>query len=156
MAIALADLLDARHVKLALRSRTATNAIRELVALLASNEQIADADEFADQVSARELANPGVVEHGVVFPHARTDLVEKIVLAIGRKPGGIPFDPNGTRASLIFLIGVPQRLVSDYLVCVGALARIARNDVTRAQLLAATTPEELIEILRAASSPEGA
>jgi PTS system nitrogen regulatory IIA component len=155
MAIALPDLLDAKHVKLAVRSRMADNAIRELVALLARNEQIIDPDKFADQVIARERTNPSMVECGVAFPHARTDLVEKIVLAIGRKTGGIPFGPKNARANLIFLIGVPQRLVSDYLVCVGALARIARNDAIRGQLLQAATPEEFVEILRAASTPEG-
>ena len=154
MAIALADLLDPKHVQLNLRSRMAENAIRELIGLLAANEQVKEPDEFADQIIARERANPSVVEDSVVFPHARTDLVDKIVLGIGRKPAGVPFGAAGSRASLIFLIGVPQRLVSDYLVCVGALARIARNDAIRAQLLKARTSEEFLEILRAASSPE--
>jgi len=154
MAIALADLLDAKHVQLNLRSRTAENAIRELVAILAANEQVKDADKFANQIISREQTNPSVVEHGVVFPHARTDLVDKIMLGIGTKRGGLPFGPAGMRATLIFLIGVPQRLVSDYLVCVGALARIARNNEIRAQLLKAATQEEFIEILRAASLSE--
>jgi mannitol/fructose-specific phosphotransferase system IIA component (Ntr-type) len=154
MAIALADLLDPKHVQLNLRSRTAEMAIQELVALIAANEQVKERDRFADQVIGRERANPSVVEHGVVFPHARTDLVDKIVLGIGRKRAGIPFGATEIRATLIFLIGVPQRLVSDYLVCVGALARIARNDASRAQLLKAGTPDEFVEILRSASTPE--
>jgi mannitol/fructose-specific phosphotransferase system IIA component (Ntr-type) len=156
MAIALADLLDTRHVKLGLRSRTAETAIRELVAALAASEHLSEPDKFAEQVIAREQSNPSMVESGVVFPHARTDLVEKIQLAIGRKASGVPFGSNGARANFIFLIGVPQRLVSDYLVAVGALARIARNDVVRRELLRATTPEAFLEILRSASSPEGA
>jgi hypothetical protein len=53
-------------------------------------------------------------------------------------------------------VGIPQRLVSDYLVCVWALARIARNDVIRAQLMKARTAEAFVEIVRAASSPENA
>ena len=40
MAIALPDLLDPRHVTLKLRSRTAENAIHELVGLLAANEVV--------------------------------------------------------------------------------------------------------------------
>jgi mannitol/fructose-specific phosphotransferase system IIA component (Ntr-type) len=153
MATALADLLDAKQVELNLRSRTAENAIRELIALLASNEQVAEPAKFIDRVIAREQANPSEVEDGVAFPHARTDLVEKIVLAIGRSRAGVPFGKMPKRANLIFLIGVPQRLVNDYLVCVGALARIARNDAIREQLLRAPTPEEFIDILRAASAP---
>jgi mannitol/fructose-specific phosphotransferase system IIA component (Ntr-type) len=156
MAIALADLLDAKHVQLAFRSGSAENAIRELVSLLAMNEQVNQPEEFADKIIARERANPSVVEDGVVFPHVRTDLVDKIVLAIGRKRAGVAFGKEAkAQAKLIFLIGVPQRLVGDYLIAVGALARIARNTTIRDQLMKAPTPEEFVEILRTASSPEG-
>src|SRR4051794_11024488 len=111
MAIVLPDLLDAKHVKLSLRARTADNAIRELVALLASTEHLIDGDRFAEQLLARERTNPSMVEEGVVFPHARTDIVPRILLAIGRKSSGIPFGRESARANLIFLIGVPQQLV---------------------------------------------
>jgi len=154
MAIALADLLNPRHVRLGLKSRTLETAIQELIGLLAADEHITDPRKFAEQVISREQANPSVVELGVAFPHARTDVVEKIVLAIGRKAAGIPFGENAARANLIFLIGVPQRLVNDYLIAVGALARLARNDSIRRQLLRAPTPEEFIEIIRAAGSPD--
>jgi len=130
------------------------NAIHELIGLLTATEQLNDARAFAEQVMSRERTNPSVIELGVAFPHARTDLVEKIVLAIGRKAAGVPFGENAVRANLIFLIGVPQRLVSDYLITVGALARIARNDSIRRQLLRVATPEEFIEILRVAGSPD--
>src|SRR5215212_7073964 len=155
MAIALADLLNARHVRLGLRSRSAENAIRELVELLAATEEIAEPQNFAGEVIAREQKSPSVVELGVAFPHARTDTVPDILLAIGRKTAGVPFGTEGTRANLIFLIGVPQRLVNDYLVCVVALARIARKDECRVRLLRAATAEERVEILRSASPPEG-
>src|SRR6266403_1176885 len=102
MAITLAELLNPNHVELTMRSRTADTAIRELVTLLASDESVADQRKFADQVIAREQANPSEVEYGVVFPHARTDLVEKIVLAIGRSRAGIRFGTAGQRANLIF------------------------------------------------------
>src|SRR4051812_13620214 len=110
MAITLADLLNLKQVELSMRSRTPDNAVRELVALLAANEQVTDSSRFAEAVLERERANPSVVEHGVAFPHARTDLAEKIVLAIGRSRAGIPFGQIPARAHLIFLIGVPQRL----------------------------------------------
>jgi mannitol/fructose-specific phosphotransferase system IIA component (Ntr-type) len=156
MATTLPDLLQPRHVKLALRSRTAENAIRELVALLAPDEHVAEPEKFAGEVIAREEANPSEVEEGVAFPHARTDTVEKIVLMIGRSRSGVPLGKPGSRANLIFLIGVPQRLVSDYLVCVGALARIARSETIRAELLRAKTSEDFIQVLQVASSPQGA
>jgi mannitol/fructose-specific phosphotransferase system IIA component (Ntr-type) len=149
MAIALSDLLDERQVALRLRSRKVPNALREIVQLLAQNEKIADAESFLEQVLAREQEHSSVVENGVAFPHARTDLVDEIVIGIGRSRAGIPMGPEKQRARLIFVIGVPERLVNDYLICVGTLARLARDDATRSVLLHAETPREFIDGLTA-------
>ena len=151
MAIALSDLLDERQVALRLRSRKVPNALREIVQLLAQNRKINDAEKFLEQVLAREQAHPSVVENGVAFPHARTDLVDEIVIGIGRSRAGIPIGPDQKRARLIFVIGVPERLVNDYLICVCTLARLVRDEATRSRLLHAETPREFIGPLTAES-----
>ena len=147
MAIALADLLDEKQVILRLRSRKPANALREIVQLLAENGKIDQPEKFLEQVLAREQAHPSAVEHGVSFPHARTDLVDQIILGIGRSRAGILFGTNEARARLIFVIGVPQQLVNDYLICVGTLARLVKDDVVRSTLLHAETPREFLDAL---------
>jgi mannitol/fructose-specific phosphotransferase system IIA component (Ntr-type) len=150
MPIALADLLTEQQVILRLRSRRPANAIREIVDVLASDisgRKIAKPEAFLKQVFAREQTHPSVVENGVVFPHARTDLVDEIVIGVGRSRAGIPFVENQQRAHLIFVIGVPERLLSDYLVCVGTLARLGKNETIRSRLLNAETRREFIDAL---------
>src|SRR5206468_5605349 len=147
MAIALSELLNERQVILRLRSRKLPNALREIIQLLAQNGKIADAQTFLRQVLAREQAHPSVVENGVAFPHARTDLVDEIVIGIGRSRAGIPLGPNQQRARLIFVIGVPERLVNDYLICVGALVRLVKDDAIRTALLKADTPRQFLDAL---------
>ena len=149
MAIALADLLDEKQVILRLRSRKPANAMREIIQLLAGNDKIGKPEAFLEQLLVREQAHPSVVENGVAFPHARTDLVDEIVLGIGRSHAGIPFGQNGVRAHLIFVIGVPQQLVNDYLICVGTLARIVKDDAIRTSLLRAETAREFLDALTA-------
>ena len=151
MAIALSELLDEKQVILRLRSRKLPNALREIIQVLAQNRKIDDAEKFLQQVLAREREHLSVVENGVAFPHARTDLVDEIVIGIGRSRAGIPIGVDQQRARLIFVIGVPERLVNDYLVCVGTLARLVRDDATRSRLLHAETPREFIEPLTAES-----
>jgi mannitol/fructose-specific phosphotransferase system IIA component (Ntr-type) len=150
MAIALADLLDERQVILRLRSRKLPNALREIIQVLAPSRKIDDAERFFEQVLTREREHPSVVENGVAFPHARTDLVDEIVIGIGCSRAGIPIGENQQRARLIFVIGVPERLVNDYLICVGTLARLVKDEATRARLLHAETPSEFITALSSA------
>ena len=149
MSIALTDLLDERQVILRLRSRKPANAIREIVQLLAETRRITNPDAFLEQVLAREQMHPSVVENGVAFPHVRTDLVDEIVVGVGRSRAGIPFGENQQRAHLIFVIGVPERLLSDYLICVGTLARLVKEDAMRSRLLNVETPREFVDALTA-------
>src|ERR1700746_2126113 len=150
MAIALTDLLDEKQVILGLRSRKAQNALREINDLLAKNGKIDNPGAFFEKVLAREQEHPSVVENGVAFPHARTDLVDEIVIGIGRSRAGIPIGADQQRARLIFIIGVPERLLNDYLICVGMLVRLVKNDAIRSRLLQAETPHQIIDALTAA------
>jgi len=147
MAIALSELLDERQVLLRLRSRKLPNALREISQLFAQNGKIDDAEIFLQQVLAREQEHPSAVENGVTFPHARTDLVDEIVIGVGRSRAGIPVGANQERARLIFMIGVPERLVNDYLICVGTLVRLTKDDAIRTTLLEAETPSQFLETL---------
>lgn len=152
MPIALVDLVDENQVILRLRSRKPANAIREIVDMLGCDNgrsKIANPQAFLKQVLAREQTHPSVVENAVAFPHARTDLVDEIVVGVGRSRAGIRFGENQERAHLIFVIGVPERLISDYLICVGALARLVKDDTMRSKLLNAGTPREFIDALTA-------
>jgi mannitol/fructose-specific phosphotransferase system IIA component (Ntr-type) len=152
MPIALADLLDEKQVILKLRSRKPANGIREIVDMLGfenGQRKIANPRAFLKQVLAREKMHPSAVENAVVFPHARTDLVDEIVVGVGRSRAGIPFGEDRERAHLIFVIGVPERLISDYLICVGTLARLVKDRTIRSTLLNAGTPHEFIEGLTA-------
>jgi len=150
MAIALSDLLDEKQVILRLRSRKLPNALREIIQVLLQSRKVDDAKGFLERVLAREREHSSAVENGVAFPHARTDLVDEIIIGIGRSRAGIPIGADQQRARLIFVIGVPERLVNDYLICVGTLARLLKDEATRSRLLHAETPRGFIETLTSA------
>ena len=147
MPIALSDLLNEPQVALRLNTRDQSDALRELVQLLVATGKIDGVDKFLEELTAREQARPSVIDHGVAFPHLRTDLVDEIVLGIGRSKAGVQF-AGGETANLIFLIGVPQRMASEYLICVGALARLLQDEAVRTALMRARTTAEFVDVLK--------
>ena len=151
MAVVLADLLEEKHITLELQARTRAEALREIVATMTVGGALRDPEKFLAEVTAREKVHTTFMGNGVAFPHARTELAEEIVLGFGRSRAGVAFGENGELAHLIFVIGVPKRLVTDYLVCVGALARLTKEEKTRAALMEAASAAEMVEILRAGS-----
>ncbi|HVF72834.1 MAG TPA: PTS sugar transporter subunit IIA [Chthoniobacterales bacterium] len=149
MSALLSEILDPKMVVLELREQTAAEAILEIVERLRDNGLVHDFYKLADAIMEREGKASTNTGDGVAFPHARTDLVGQIVLGIGRSTKGIPFGYSSALVHLIFLVGVPQQMVTGYLVCLGALARSVRDQPRRDALLAAGTAEEFVELLRA-------
>jgi mannitol/fructose-specific phosphotransferase system IIA component (Ntr-type) len=152
MAIALADLIDPRQIVLDLRSKTQADAMSELVDVLAAAGRLKNPGKFLQELGGREAINSTYAADGIAFPHARTKLVDEIVLAIGRSEAGILWTGKGERAHLIFLIAVPERLISDYLIVVGAIARITKDRPLRTLLLHAETVREFVATLLSAPS----
>lgn len=141
-------LLDPNHVVLDLRGNTGGEAVWEIVERLRESGELRKAKEFFEAVMAREEKTSTVANGGVAFPHARTDLVERVLLGIGRSRRGVLFGDERNLVHLIFLIAVPQQMVNDYLICVGSLARRLNQDSTRQALLKASTPVDFLDRLR--------
>jgi mannitol/fructose-specific phosphotransferase system IIA component (Ntr-type) len=152
MSIALADLIDPKQIALNLRGTTQEKAMREIVDLLVAADKIDNPDKFLEQLRAREMTHSTYAADGVAFPHARTKLVDQIFLGIGRSEAGIPWTGKGELAHLIFLIAVPERLISDYLVVVGAIARATRDRPLRTLMFHAENVDEFITTLLSAPS----
>ena len=152
MAIALADLIDPRKIVLKLQASTQADAMIKLVDVLAANGRIKNVNQFLEELRTREAINSTYAADGIAFPHARTKLVDEIVLVIGRSETGIPWTDNGEIAQLIFLIALPERLISDYLVVVGAIARITKDRPLRTLLLHAESVDEFLATLLGAPS----
>src|SRR3954470_6102620 len=147
----LSEILDPNLVVLELRENTAAEAILEIVERLRDNGLVHDFYKLADAVMEREGRASTNTGEGVAFPHARTDLVDRLVLGIGRSKAGIPFGYSSELVHMIFLVGVPQRMVTNYLVCLGALARVVKDKARRDALMAVESAEEFVELVREAS-----
>jgi mannitol/fructose-specific phosphotransferase system IIA component (Ntr-type) len=152
MAIALTDLLDKKQIVLNLSAQTQAEAMREIIQLLAANGKIDNPERFLEQVLGREQKNSTYAADGVAFPHARTELLDEFILGIGRSEAGIPWTEKGEQAHLIFLIGVPEKLVTDYLIVIGTIARVTKDRALRTLLLHAENVDEFIETMLAAPS----
>ena len=147
MSIALADLVDPKQITLNLRAKTQEEVMREIVDLLVAAGKIDNPKKFLEQLRARETTTSTYAADGVAFPHARTNLVDEIAVGIGRSEAGVPWTGKGELAHLVFLIAVPERLISDYLVVVGAIARITKDRPLRTLLFHAESVDEFIGTL---------
>lgn len=137
------ELLAAAPVTLDLRVADENEAIRVVALSLAGHPAVADAERLAREVAEREKLSPTAMGHGVAFPHARTEGVSAITLAIGRSRAGVPFKGADGPVQFFFVIGTPPNQVPQYLALVGRLARLLKTEEVRSRLLAADSVDEV-------------
>ena len=143
-------LLDPARVVLHLQSTKRTAALNEIARLLVDHPQVGNHAGFYEELLARDRLDTTCLGNGVALPHARTEHVKEIVLAVGRSDTGITVDEKSEPVRLFFMLGTPKSKPGDYLAIVSSLCRILREAATREALLTATTPEEFISVIRAA------
>jgi mannitol/fructose-specific phosphotransferase system IIA component (Ntr-type) len=148
MAQTIGALLRANQIDLHLQAADSVAAIRTLTSRLSGNPDVLDPNQLFEEVLAREQLSCTALTHGVAVPHARTNAVKDIVVAVGRSHGPIAFGAEQKPVQLIFLIGTPPEQIVSYLAVVGHLARMLKDSSVRRRLLETEAAETFIAALR--------
>jgi fructose-specific phosphotransferase system IIA component len=136
-------------INLDLLSERKEDAIRELARLMESTQGVIDFDLFLEDVFERERLGTTGIGDGIAIPHARTDAVDQLVIALGRSARGVEFESlDGKKVKLLFLMGTPKGSVSHYLKILAQLTRLLKEGTFRDKLLEARDKEIVVSLFR--------
>lgn len=87
------------------------------------------------------------MEHGIAFPHAKSDGVKHLTVAIGRKKSGIDFDSLDSLPARIFvLIASPKDETSPHLQVLSAVSGVLSQEENRNKIMEARNAEEILRV----------
>jgi mannitol/fructose-specific phosphotransferase system IIA component (Ntr-type) len=147
MAGTLAQLLDPARITLDIHSTESTGALREVAGLLDGHPDVTNFQGFYNELLARERLDSTCLGNEIAVPHARTENVRRIVMAVGRSDPGVHFENSDQTVRLIFVLGTPKSNAGDYLQLVGLLCRILTSPAGRETLLGAATPGAFVRAM---------
>ena len=100
----LTEILKPENIKIPLEATTKSEAIGELVTLLAGNAEVTDAKKVLDAVLERESTRTTGIGNGLAIPHGKCTGTDHLVMAIGRPKTPIDFQAiDGRPVNLIWL-----------------------------------------------------
>ncbi|MEM6822685.1 MAG: PTS sugar transporter subunit IIA [Verrucomicrobiota bacterium] len=143
----ISSILSESWVRIPLQSDDHEGVIREIINPLKDHDHVQDFETLFDETWKREQKESTCIGNGIAFPHARCNAVDELVIAAGVHPGGISFAGMQSKIYIIFCIGTPLRMGTEYLAAVGALARVLKEESVRKQLLEAKHAEEFVKII---------
>jgi mannitol/fructose-specific phosphotransferase system IIA component (Ntr-type) len=150
MAGRLSKLLDPSRIALAIQSTKRTAALNEVARLLEGHPDVTDFHGFYNELLARERIDTTCLGNELALPHARTEHVKKIVLAVGRSSEGVLFENGKQTVRLLFVLGTPKANPTDYLMVVSTLCKILKEPTNREALMRAADAATFIAALVAA------
>ncbi|HPC35063.1 MAG TPA: PTS sugar transporter subunit IIA [Candidatus Marinimicrobia bacterium] len=125
--------------------------IEELLDAAVATGQVLDRTKALQALLDRESLGSTGLEKGLAIPHARTNAVDGLVIALGVAPDGIDFQAaDGGLSYLFFLLLASDALTSTYVQALALIARLNQQDDFRREMVNATTPQEIIAIIRKA------
>jgi fructose-specific phosphotransferase system IIA component len=140
----LTEILKPENIKVPLAAKTKTEAISELVDLLAKNQEVADPKKVLDSVLERESTRTTGIGNGLAIPHGKCNGVSHLVMAIGRPAQPIDFQAiDGRPVNLIWLLASPPDQTGPHIHALARISRLMTIDRFRQALAAAQTAQDL-------------
>ncbi len=144
----LTEILKPQDIKIPLLAANKTDAIGELVQLLAANNEITDAKKVLDAVLDRESTRTTGIGNGLAIPHGKTSGTPDLVMAIGKPAQPIDFQSiDGRPVTIIWLLSSPPDKTGPHIHALARISRLMTIDKFRAALNAAATSQEMFDII---------
>lgn len=143
----LASLLDPALVKVDIKATLLADVIKELLGLISAKNPGFDMKEVLNAVLARETLSSTAIGNGFAIPHARTDEVDDLIIAVGLCKQGLKLKSPDKKAVQVFiLILTPKSVPRYFLQTLSAVATFAKTPNVVANLIKAKDSNEVIEV----------
>lgn len=147
MSITIDDITSTNLVALDLEITDQWAAIDALADLLDKDGRLSDRDAYVQAVYGREKETGGTaMEMGIAIPHAKSAGVSSPGVAFGRTSA--PLEYGDEKADLIFLIAAPEGEHNLHVTVLQQLARRLVHEGFRTSLREASSPEEVVQLMR--------
>ena len=148
--VPLSDLVTVDQIVDCMKATTVKDGVEELVANLESIKLVDNASTAVKRVMEREKLAPTALGSGVAIPHARMDVGEKPVFAIGRHLEGIDFGSlDDQPVQLIFLLVWQPERPGLFNQLFANLVTKLNNASFRQRLIEAKDAKDLRDVLAA-------
>jgi fructose-specific phosphotransferase system IIA component len=147
--MALIDLISEDIVKVPMESTTKEEAIVELVDVLVKAGKIKDKVRITEAVLKRENLGSTGLENGIAVPHAKTEEVNTLMLAIGISFKGVDFNAvDGKPSKVFFLMLASPDKSGPHIEALAEIARMTRSEAFSRVLSAASSAKEVVDLFK--------
>ncbi|WP_010254566.1 fructose PTS transporter subunit IIA [Treponema primitia] len=143
------SLIQAECVSLRLQGNTKKEILAEMVDILADNGKLEDRSLVLEDILQREKTMSTGMQDGIALPHAKSDGVKDICVAVGIKKSGVDFESMDGNPSQIFIMVIsPKKVSGPHLQFLASVAAVLQSDEIRQKVIEADSRPQVVSLLR--------
>ncbi len=147
--MALIDKITENVIKVPLQAVTKNDVLKELLDVLVAGGSVKDETKAYNALLERESKGSTGLENGIAVPHAKTDAVDDIQIAIGISSAGIDFQAlDGQPSKVFFLILAAPDQSGAHIEALSEIARMTRSAAFMRALVGSLNAKEVVELIR--------
>ena len=136
-------------VSVDLKGTTKEQILQEMVMLLANSGAVRNWETVLADVRERENIMSTGMQHGVAFPHGKSDAVTHTCVALGISRNGVDFDSlDGEKCKVFVMIVSPKKTSSPHMLLLSSMSYILRDEKNVEELLKCPDAKSLFEKIK--------
>lgn len=143
--------LDEKCISCSLQSNDKDSVLSEMVELISNSGCVTSKETLLSDIKKRDEAMSTGLEKGIAIPHARSEGVSELCVAIGIKRDGIEFGSlDGKPAKIFVMIASPSSSSGPQMRVMSAISGALMKEENRRKILESNTPGEIMDLLKEA------
>ena len=152
----LTDIINPANVKVPLAATNKTDAIKELIGLLAEHGDVSDPAKVLGVVLDREATRTTGIGYGLAIPHGKTAGAAQLTMAIGKCATPIDFQAiDGRPVSIVWLLVSPPDKSVAHIATLARITKLMMVDRFRIEMNRAADAESVLKLIAAQEAEMG-
>ncbi|MBK7496954.1 MAG: PTS sugar transporter subunit IIA [Candidatus Omnitrophica bacterium] len=146
----LADNLRDGRILISIEGRTKADILKSMIAVLENQEIISNSEKlFADFLDRESKGSTGI-GNGIAIPRSGAPIrFSRLEYVFANSVEGVDFESlDGEPVHILFLMVAPAGSHGIHIKALARISRILNDEGTRVRLRKATTPDEIIQLIR--------
>ena len=145
----LLSIITPDYISMDLKGGKKEEIIAELVDILEKKGRLTDRNLALKDVLDRENTMSTGMSGGIALPHAKSDGVNELCVAVGIKKEGMDFESSdGKKSKLFILVLSPRKTSGPHIQFIATITGVLRDDVLRQDIINAQSPDEVVKLLQ--------
>lgn len=143
------ELISEDCIKIPLESKRKNDLLHEMIDILMDAGKLTDSSSIFQALRNREDQCSTGLGEGIAIPHAKSEDVSELIMAIGIAPKGVDFEAlDGEDTKVFFMIIAPSDQAGLHIEALSEVARLTRSEGFMQSLLDSENAAEVLQVLQ--------